>query len=135
MERIFVRVKKDCDILVDNMGENKNETNDHDLLIELRIEFREQMTAVRDDIKEIKDGTARRIQVLETEKADRKDIEAIQKRLNEDHEVRLKSIESKQSIYAETIRTQRNYLRWYTGVVVAIGTVISGLITYHIFHP
>lgn len=53
-------------------------TNDHDLLVELRTEFR----GMRDDIKDLKDNTAARLsslekktEELETYKASKKDLD------------------------------------------------------------
>jgi hypothetical protein len=60
-------------------------TNDHDLLVELRTEFR----GMRSDIKDLKDGTASRLSALEkktedleTYKASKQDLEKIDARLD-----------------------------------------------------
>lgn len=60
-------------------------TNDHDLLVELRTEFR----GMRSDIKDLKDGTAARLSVLEkktedleTTKATKQDLEKTDARLD-----------------------------------------------------
>jgi hypothetical protein len=60
-------------------------TNDHDMLVELRTEFR----GMRDDIKDLKDGTASRLatlekktEELETHKASKQDVEKIDSRLD-----------------------------------------------------
>ena len=60
-------------------------TNDHDLLVELRTEFR----GMRTDIRELKDGTASRLaalekktEELETYKASKVDLEKTDARLD-----------------------------------------------------
>lgn len=65
-------------------------TLDHDLLIELRTEMRN----IRADIKELKDGTAKRIDDLEKEKADKKELQTVQDKLNEDIETRIRVLEN-----------------------------------------
>jgi hypothetical protein len=57
------------------------EINDHDLLIELRTE----MKAVRQDIKEIKDGTTDRLGKLEQDHVSKQD--------HQDHEIRIRRLE------------------------------------------
>lgn len=59
-------------------------TNDHDLLVELRTEFR----GMRNDIKELKDGTTSRLAALEkavddleTNKASKVDLEKTNERV------------------------------------------------------
>lgn len=69
----------------------EQEINLRDLVIELRTEVR----SIRDDIKDLKEGTTERIICLEKEKADRKEVELIQEKLNKDHEIRLRQMESK----------------------------------------
>ncbi len=60
-------------------------TNDHDLLVELRTEFR----GMREDIKDLKDGTASRLNALEkktddleAQKATKQELEKIDTRLD-----------------------------------------------------
>jgi hypothetical protein len=91
---------------------------DHDLLIELRTE----MQNVRNDIKELKDGTATRIQSLEKDKADRHIVDGLQRTVNEDHEVRIRTLESSKGNYFTAMLI-------YTGV----GVAMIGLIIYHLF--
>jgi hypothetical protein len=92
--------------------------SDHDLLIELRTE----MQNVRNDIRDLKDGTATRIKCLEDNKVDLKDFKEIQKKLDEDMEVRLRKLEESKSIY-------------YTSMLIytAVGVTMIGLIIYHMF--
>lgn len=93
-------------------------TTDHDLLIELRTE----MQNVRNDIKELKDGTAMRIQTLEKDKADRYVVEQLQKVVNEDQELRIRKLEDSRSTY-------------FTSMIIynAVGVVMIGLIIWHLF--
>jgi hypothetical protein len=64
---------------------------DHDLLIELRTE----VANIRQDIKELKDGTTMRIESLERDKADRHDFEELQNKVNHDIDVRVRKLEDK----------------------------------------
>jgi len=91
---------------------------DHDLLIELRTE----MQNVRNDIKELKDGTATRIQALEKDKADRRVVEELQKVVNEELEVRVRGLEGSKGNY-------------FTAMLIytAVGITMIGLIIYHMF--
>jgi hypothetical protein len=91
---------------------------DHDLLIELRTE----MQNVRNDIKELKDGTAMRIQALEKDKADRHVVEQLQKVVNEEQEIRLRKLEESKGTY-------------FTAMLIytAVGVTMIGLIIYHMF--
>lgn len=93
-------------------------TTDHDLLIELRTEMRN----IRSDIKELKEGTTQRIQILERDKADRQEVEFLQKKLNEDIENRIRKLEEYRSRYFIMMSL-------YTA---AVGIMI-GLMLFHIF--
>ena len=94
------------------------EQSDHDLLIELRTE----MQNVRNDIKDLKDGTTLIIQALEQNKADLKMVEALQRTLNVDFEGRIKTLEGSKLVY-------------YTSMLIytAVGVTMIGLIIWHIF--
>lgn len=91
---------------------------DHDLLIELRTE----MQNVRKDIRELNDGTSGRIKALENDKADRKDIESIQTKLNTDVETRLRALEAAKSLYLTSMV-----------IYTAVGGTMIGLIIWHLF--
>jgi hypothetical protein len=69
--------------------EQKKGFNDHDLLIRLSS----QMEMVLDEIKLLKDTTTNRITCLEKDKADRIELQVIQKKVNEDMETRMRDIE------------------------------------------
>ena len=78
--------------------ENANETwgrQERDLLIELRTE----MAAVRVDIKELKDNMGVRINLLERDKADRREVEALQGKVNDDVDVRVEKLEGSRDRY------------------------------------
>jgi hypothetical protein len=60
---------------------DRRQNTDHDLLIELRTE----MQGVRSDIKELRDGTATRLSILENDRVTQKEFA--------DHETRLRFIE------------------------------------------
>jgi len=101
------------------MNENTQISNrDHDLLIELRTE----MQNVRKDIKELNDGTAGKIKSLETDKAERKDLDILSTKINTDIEGRLRILEAAKSFYLTSML-----------IYTAVGVTMIGLITYHIF--
>ena len=97
--------------------EDESKITDHDLLIELRV----TMKAVRDDIRELKSGTSTRIDSLETDKADRKEVDVIQKVINEDIKKRLDSAEQGMTLNGKLFRG-----------VLALGALILGLLCWHI---
>ena len=71
--------------------------SDHDLLVELRTEMR----AVRNDLKDIKEGTSKDIADLKKDKADRVEVDKLQKVIDEDIEKRMQAVENSQvKIYA-----------------------------------
>jgi hypothetical protein len=90
---------------------------DHDLLIELRTE----MQNVRRDIKELNDGTASRIKSLEADKADRRDLETIQKKVNEDMENRVRELEKAKGFYLTSMV-----------IYTAVGVSMIALMLIHI---
>lgn len=59
--------------------------NDHDLLVELRTEFK----GMRADIRDLKEDLARRVSDLETDKESKKESATIHK----DHENRIRRLE------------------------------------------
>lgn len=62
------------------------ETNDHDLLIELRSEVK----GLRNDIKDMRDNIAQRVRNLEESKIDRHEIDILNKKNDEEHEFNTK---------------------------------------------
>jgi len=67
-------------------------TNDHDVLIELRTEMR----GVRADIKDIKEDTAHRVSLLEDNKIDKREVEKMLvegNKVHDDHERRIRKLE------------------------------------------
>ena len=78
---------------------NANGDSDHDILTSFRAETKVQMETISKDIKEIKDGTTKRIDDLEKEKLNMKDsyTELYKKdsdKVHEDLEKRLRNVES-----------------------------------------
>jgi hypothetical protein len=67
----------------------KESFSDHDLLVKLNT----QMSMVLDEIKLLKDVTTNRITCLEKDKADRVELQVIQKKVNEDIENRMRDLE------------------------------------------
>ena len=101
---------------------------DHNLLIrldqkvsDLQGQMSRQITEVKDAITNIKDDSLRRIQNLEVEKADRTEVEKLQKKVNDDVEKRVMVLENKTAKYFITI-----------SIYSAIGAIIIALIVYHI---
>lgn len=84
--------------------------NDHDLIVELKT----LMSGVKDDIKDLKEGTSKRISDLENNKAEKEEFEIVRKQV----EI-LKS--SKQTYFI--------MMSLYTAGVA----IILGLILIHIF--
>ena len=97
--------------------EDESKISDHDLLIELRV----TMKAVRDDIKELKSGTSTRIDTLETDKADRKEIDALQSVINNEIKKRLEEVEQDVNLNGNLFKA-----------VLALGALILGLLCWHI---
>jgi len=64
---------------------DRRQNNDHDLLVELRTE----MKAVREDIKDLKDGTQARLSALESDRVTQKEFQEVKK----DFESRIRFIE------------------------------------------
>ncbi|MDD5178314.1 MAG: hypothetical protein PHT54_03495 [Candidatus Nanoarchaeia archaeon] len=98
------------------MIEKEFTQTEHDLLIELKV----QVQNIRNDIKELSEGTTERIVCLEKEKADRKELEEVQNKLNKDHEIRIRKLESSKLTYYTLMSV-------YTG----IGVFIISLVIYH----
>lgn len=90
---------------------------DHDLLIELRTE----MVNVRRDIKDLNDGTISRIKDIEINKADIKEVEELQKKVNGDIENRLRIVESSKTFYATSMI-----------IYTAVGVSMIGFMLIHI---
>lgn len=90
---------------------------DHDLLVTLN----QKVTYLKVSVKDLQDGTFAKIAMLEKDKADRKDVEALQHKINNDMEIRVRKVEDRTSKYLITI----------TLYSIAVGTMI-GLIIYHI---
>jgi hypothetical protein len=91
---------------------------DHDLLIELRTE----MQNIRNDIKELKDGTTSRIKNVEDGKVDKKDFDILSAKVNTDLEDRTRKLEESKGNY-------------FTAMLIytAVGVTMIGLILYHLF--
>jgi hypothetical protein len=106
------------------MNPNKE---DHDLLVELRTEMR----GVRSDIKDLKEGTTARIQTLERDKADRKEVEELQKHVNDNIETRVRNLEEAKIEPIEhknLLKSDNNngiYLKW---VLIVVGLMFAAII-------
>lgn len=74
-------------------------SEDHDLLIGLKG----QMDRLSIDIKDLKEGTSRRISDLEDDKADKREFEELKKDIYGSREKRIRSLESKVANYFITL--------------------------------
>jgi hypothetical protein len=103
---------------------NIKSADDHDLLIELKT----KLDGLKADIKDIKDGTSRRIDNMETEKLDAKDSyfnlykDGVDKHVSE-QEVRLTVL--------ELSKTRQNVMM---SIGIGILTILVSLIVFHILH-
>ena len=98
--------------------------SDHDILVTLV----EQVKQVREDIKDLKEGTTIRILSLERDKADRRDVELLQIKVNKDIEMRMEKLENWQSERKEWGKSQSRMLQ----SIIAIGTLILGILIWHL---
>lgn len=79
--------------------DNQKETNDHDLLIELRTE----MKGIRAELKEMRENTIKRLETVENQMIDKNDLEEHKKndyaiheefiKVDNDHETRIRRLE------------------------------------------
>jgi hypothetical protein len=93
--------------------------SDHNLLIRLDQKVSDISIAVR----ELKDGTFSKIAALEKDKADKNEVERLQRKVNDDIEKRVVLLETRVAKYFLTIT-----------IYSAIGATMIALIIYHILH-
>jgi hypothetical protein len=93
-------------------------SGDHDLLIRLET----QMGFISNAIKELKDGTVARIELLERDKAEKKEVIDLLT-IAEDNKKRIRSLEDKSSNSNLTI-----------GLFVSLILFLGGLLVYHIIN-
>lgn len=103
--------------------------NDHDKITQLissfndfKMNVNEKFAELKSDIKDLRDGISTRVINLEKTKADRVEVDAIQKKLDEDIEIRVRRLEN----YKGTI-VNNTVLQWG-----AWGIVLTALM-WHIF--
>ncbi len=101
-----------------------NYSADHDLLNRLDEKVEIGFKTIQGDIKDLKDGTTKRIDDLEKDKADRHEMEMLQKKVNEDIEVRVREIE-KFTSEAKGKASQNSVIIVY--VISIISIIISGI--------
>lgn len=107
----------------------KQTTSDHDLLIRVDSRLSDLITTVND----IRDGTSVRIASLEKEKADRKELQIIQDKVNNDIEKRVTSLESTKADFREQIglTNQSNAnLKYYLVLMSGIGVLLIGMVIW-----
>lgn len=96
--------------------------DDHDLLIELKT----RMEGLKDDIKDIRDGTTKRICDLEENSAKKEDLGELQIRLeqlsNEVHttrEIRIRKLENKADRFWITVSLYSAFILGLAGIMIA----------------
>jgi hypothetical protein len=108
-------------------------THDHDLLVELKT----QVQNIRQDIKDLKDGTTLRISSLEKkDKSDRKEVEELQNKINNDIEVRIRQLEAAKVDpveHKQLLKKTDAYLL-IQGIYTLFMGGLTGLILFHIFY-
>lgn len=96
-----------------------NGLSDHDLLIELRTEMR----GVRQDVKDLRDGTSKRVDDLENQKMNRDEAMRLKEeadKVHNDHEARLRVLE----------KDNDNFKGKYAIVGGIIVMVVSALVSW-----
>lgn len=103
------------------------EKNDHDNLTTLisslsdfKISVNEKFADLKSDIRDLRDGVSTRVTNLEKTKADRVDIDAVQKKLDDDVEVRLRTVED----------FQNNWIGKTSVLIFIISMIVSGVVLY-----
>jgi hypothetical protein len=97
--------------------ERRVEHNDHDLLVRLD----EKVENLTKTVTSLVDGTAKRIQDLETGKVDQKAFDLLQQRVNLDIEKRVRDIEKD---------NETNHIAMV--VLSGLGILILGMLIWHI---
>ena len=112
--------------------------SDHDTLTGFVSSFNEwkdnvnqRFTEIRNDIKEIKDGTVARIEGLEKSKADRVVVDKLQKIIDDDIEKRMRAVElcaipkDKQESFEKRQERIENKLVWIFAWAAGAAAVIA----------
>ena len=99
-------------------------TLQQDFLV-FRTEMGVKLDYLTAEVKNMREGTVAKIALLERDKADRKEVEMIQKHLNDNVESRLRRIEQKHA--EDDGKSEGSSLSW--GVVVTIATLVIGVLT------
>ena len=89
--------------------------DDHDLLIEMRT----QLKRLSEDIGELKNGTSKRIEDLECDKANKKEFEDLAKEVYVTKEERIRKLENKTANYAITFGLYTLFLGGLITLVVS----------------
>ena len=89
--------------------------DDHDLLIEMRT----QLKRLSEDIGELKNGTSKRIEDLECDKANKKEFDALAKEVYVTKEERIRKLENKTANYAITFGLYTLFLGGLIALVVS----------------
>ena len=95
---------------------------DHDTIIQLvstlndfKVNVNDKFADLKADIKDLRDGISARVVNLEKTKADRVEIDAVQKRLDDDIEIRM--------------RKQEAFQNNLTGRLLVISFIMSGVVS------
>lgn len=99
-------------------------TLQQDFLV-FRTEMGVKLDYLTAEVKNMRDGTVAKIASLERDKADRKEVEMIQRHLNDNVESRLRCIEQKHA--EDDGKSEGSSLSW--GAVVTIVGLVIGVLT------
>lgn len=99
------------------LDQSTHNQKDHDILIRLD----QKVSDLQQAVKDLNDGTVSKIAMLEKDKANRKEIEELQRLVNDNIEIRIRKLENKTANYAIT----------FTLYSIAVAFMIV-LIIYHL---
>ena len=101
--------------------------SDHDLLTELKTEFKVRMDWLKSDIADIKSGTAKRIDSLELNKLDYKDsYVAVYKKSNDDVIIKLDD-------RMKIMETSKNTTNVLLSIGIGLMFILASMLIYHLF--
>lgn len=107
------------------------QTTDHDIII--RVD--QKVSDLQKIVSEIRDGTVADIAALQKDKADKDVVESIQKKLNDNIETRVHSLEITKADFREKVSGLRTYMIFLSGVGILLIGIIIFILTngqYHI---
>lgn len=124
----------------------KHEALDHDTIVRLVSSFEdfkgnvnEKFADLKADIRELRDGVANRLEILEREKADRRELDEVQNRINslqkhvnENVETRVKHVEDWRIARKQQIEEENKKNALYFKITMSLGIIILGMCIWHL---